>query len=154
MGAIKDLVDLCTKLDESIKDRKIRDLFLPIKEKTLDVRTEFVELSENHAAEREVLRKKHEQEIAKLKAELQAKDEELAALSPKTVTAFSQETGTYYDDANGLHYCPKCWIGTPRRESPTPHTGNSLMEEDECHRGTPDSRTRRARQSAAERVPK
>ena len=49
MSLIKELVDLATQLNDSITDRKTRELFLPLKEKILEVQREQFEIEQRHA---------------------------------------------------------------------------------------------------------
>jgi len=69
MAVIKDLVDLVTQLDESVTDRKIRDLVLPVKEKALDVQREHLAVETKLLeSERKLFQseKRHAEEIAQL----------------------------------------------------------------------------------------
>ena len=75
MTVIKDLVDLVTQLDESVTDRKIRDLVLPVKEKALDVQREHLAIETKlHASERNLFesQKRHAEEIDRLHEQYRA----------------------------------------------------------------------------------
>ena len=56
MCLIADPVNFATQLDTSIQDRKVRDLFLPLKEKILAVQREQFETERKHAAEMDELK--------------------------------------------------------------------------------------------------
>ena len=67
MSLITELVALVTQLDASITDRKIRDLFLPVKEKILEVQRDQFYLERKHAEEMDALKASHTAAIAAFK---------------------------------------------------------------------------------------
>ena len=74
MSAIKDLVDLVTQLNKSVTDRRIREAFLPVREKVIEVQHELLELEKaqfeserKHHAEVAELKTLHTNEVAELK---------------------------------------------------------------------------------------
>jgi len=77
MGAIKDVIDLVEKLDNSIKDRKTLDLLLPIKNKIIDIEREQLNLEKAHFQmelksneEKLDLISLHEKEVSDLKSKI------------------------------------------------------------------------------------
>lgn len=122
MTAIKDLVDLVAQLDQSIKDRRTRDLFLPLKEKTIDVRGEMLELKTQHADEIATLKAEHakmktqiEEKHAKAVADFQSQIDKLKAKQAQPEHEYTEHRGVLFRRlANGKiqdeAYCPVCKI--------------------------------------------
>lgn len=122
MGALKDLVDLATQLDASIKDRRTRELFLPIKEKLVEVREEQFELRQQHAEEVLALKAEHEavttereqahaakvtalgKEIASLRAQLEQQQSADEFVTHEGILWKKKQGGGFDSSA----YCPKC----------------------------------------------
>ena len=138
MGAIKDLVDLVTQLDASISDRKTRDLFLPVKEKTIEAQQENFRLERQHAEEMDKIKTEYLNAMEHLHVEnrklKQSHADEMsnanaiidAFRAQKTPTAdakFSPKTGTWFDASSNTHYCPRCW-GSKKVVSPMSATSN------------------------------
>lgn len=71
MSLITELVQLFKQLDAEITDRKIRDHFVPIKEKFLELREEQFRLEQEHAKQMNDLKSAQEAEVRALKATLQ-----------------------------------------------------------------------------------
>jgi len=111
---LKTLTDLVGELDKNIKDNRTRDLFLPVKEKVLQVQQALLEfqmhnldLKRKHLDDVDQITSRHLEMIDKLVAEkrqLQVKVDELQS-QPKAQP--SPKTGTWIDNL-GNHYCPRC----------------------------------------------
>ena len=76
MSLITELVQLFKQLDTEITDRKIRDHFVPIKEKFLELREQQFELEQQHVKQINELKAAHEAEVIQLKGQLKKLEEE------------------------------------------------------------------------------
>lgn len=70
MSLITELVQLFKQLDTEITDRKIRDHFVPIKEKFLELREQQFELEQQHVKQIADQKAAHEVEVRELKNQL------------------------------------------------------------------------------------
>lgn len=76
MSLITELVQLFKQLDTEITDRRIRDHFVPIKEKFLELREEQFRLEQEHVKQISELKSAHEGELTQLKSRLKKLEEE------------------------------------------------------------------------------
>lgn len=70
MSLITELVQLFKQLDTEITDRKIRDHFIPVKEKFLELREQQFELEQQHVKQIADLKAAHEAEVQELRSRL------------------------------------------------------------------------------------
>jgi ribosomal protein L37AE/L43A len=116
MSLVKDLVDLATQLDNSISDRKIRELFLPLKEQLLAVERDQFELERRHTQEMAQLNAEHDHFVSQLKANHAAEVANLQAVIQKLQEQqgeFVEHYGAMFKrkPGGGYHhavYCPDC----------------------------------------------
>jgi len=101
MSLIKELVDLVSQLNKSITDSKIRELLLPLKEKTLEVQQDQLRIEMTHAQEMT--------ELANANSDLQQQLQKLKTSDSE----FTEHSGAYFkkDGNGGYHkavYCGRC----------------------------------------------
>ena len=72
MSLITELVALATQLDTSIKDRKTRELLLPLKEKILDVQHDQLRIEQRHQQEQADIKARHAETEKQLTEEASA----------------------------------------------------------------------------------
>lgn len=128
MGAMKDLVELADKLTSSIKDRKIRELFLPIQEKILEVQKDQFAIEQKHSSEMLDLKQKqidreselktlHANEVADLKTQyanaIQQLETKIEELQKKQLPEdFTVHGGLLWKKTDGkwerTPYCSQC----------------------------------------------
>lgn len=113
-AVLKTLTDLAGELDNSIKDNKTRDLFLPVKEKVIQVQQAFLEfqvhnldLKRRHLDEIDQITSRHRDAVDKLVAEKRQLQTKVDQLESQPKATASPKTGTLIDDL-GNHYCPHC----------------------------------------------
>ena len=120
MSLITELVALASQLDASITDRKIRDLFLPLKEKILEVEREQFHLERKHAEEMDALTASKSEEVFALKSQILAMQNKQSQSIPADPCPFcNRPTGELQDMKKdrtfghlglqvGYYKCAKC----------------------------------------------
>jgi cell division protein FtsB len=128
MGTIKDLTDLITNLIERTKDAKMREALLPVKEKVLDLREDFIDQKAAHAKDMEEVKERHTKQIEGLQErirQLRAENADLRSSiekhEDKTAVLckyrFDEHTRVYKND-EGRDFCPHCLHQDPPAEVP------------------------------------
>lgn len=107
MSLITELVQLFKQLDTEITDRKIRDHFIPVKEKFLELREQQFELEQLHVKQIADLKATHEAEVRELK-------ERISSLENSSPPELILQGGMYFRQSeigteNQSPFCTFCY---------------------------------------------